>query len=81
MDHFAGSAYIVIIAVDLDQARIGEPAVHIVPQAAVLLHDTVLHFRFGLRGIGIRGGFRVRSYRRITKDYSAEFVECVTHLR
>ena len=45
MDRFAGAAHIVIVAVDLDQARVGQLAVHIVIQAAVLLDDSVLHFR------------------------------------
>ena len=57
IDHLAGAAHIVIVAVDLDQPRVGQYAVHIVIQAAVLGHDAVLHFRFGIRG---RFGIRLR---------------------
>ena len=58
MDHFAGAAHIVIVAVDLDQARIDQIAVFIVIQAAVLGHDAVLYFRLRLYGVRIRFSHR-----------------------
>ena len=54
MDHFASAAHIVIVAVDLDQARIDQIAVFIVIQAAVLGHDAVLYFRLRLYGVRVR---------------------------
>ena len=47
----AGAIDIVVVAVDLDQARVGLDAVDVVVQLAVLVYNAILLFgiRFGIR--------------------------------
>ena len=56
----AGAIDIVVVAVDLDQARVGLDAVDVVVQLAVLVYNAILLFgiRFGIR-------FRIRIWRRL----------------
>ena len=50
MDDLAvGALYIVVIAVDLNQTRSGQLAIHIVVEAPVFGDDTVLHLGIGIR--------------------------------
>ena len=59
-DYLAGAVYIVVIAVNLNQASVEANAVDIVIQFAILVDDAVLHL--GIR-IGIRIGVRRRNGR------------------
>ena len=58
MDYLAVAAYIVVIAVKQNQARVDQIAVFIVIQAAVFGDDAVLHFRLRLCGVGVRLCYR-----------------------
>ena len=70
--YLAGAVYIVVVAVDLNQTRVGLYPVYIVIQYAVLFHDAVLE-------IGIRWIYRFRISTR--NNHSAKFIKVIESRR
>ena len=77
MDHLAARLDVVVVAVNHDQAGIGQLAVDVVPQRVILRHDAVLDLR-RIRRLGRRRRIRI-DLRRV--HHLAAVIERVTLLR